>query len=94
MSSIVVDLIILLIAGVIGGNMVGKSLSDYDLGGVGNTIAGGIGGVVGGQILQAVILILVGGDVGSIVAPLVGGVASGAILTAVVAVLKRRMASK
>ena len=35
MSSTVVDLIILLIAGVIGGNMIGKSLSDYDLGWIG-----------------------------------------------------------
>jgi hypothetical protein len=39
-SSIIVDLIIVLIAGIIGGNAAGKSLPKYDLGGIGNTIAG------------------------------------------------------
>jgi uncharacterized membrane protein YeaQ/YmgE (transglycosylase-associated protein family) len=41
MSSIIVDLII---------NAIGKSLPKYDLGLIGNTIAGGIGGVAGGQV--------------------------------------------
>ena len=95
MSSTIVDLIILLIAGIIGGNAAGKSLPKYDLGGIGNTIAGAIGGVVGGEILQTVIaLVGSGSGIGSIVGPLVGGCGSGVILTIVVGVLKRRMASQ
>src|SRR5262249_3844454 len=51
----IVNLIIQLVAGVVGGNAAGAALKDYNLGGVGNTIAGAIGGVGGGQLLQALI---------------------------------------
>jgi len=51
----IVNLIIQLIAGVVGGNAAGAALKDYNLGNLGNTIAGAIGGVGGGQILQAII---------------------------------------
>ena len=37
------------------GNAAGAALKDYNLGGIGNTIAGAIGGVGGGQLLQAAI---------------------------------------
>jgi uncharacterized membrane protein YeaQ/YmgE (transglycosylase-associated protein family) len=90
-TNTLVDLIILLIAGIIGGNAAGRSLPKYDLGVIGNTIAGAIGGVVGGQILQPVI-VFVGG--GPMVAQLLGSCASGVILTIVVGVFKRRMASE
>jgi uncharacterized membrane protein YeaQ/YmgE (transglycosylase-associated protein family) len=53
MSSAIVNLIIQLVAGIAGGNAAGASLKDYDLGTLGNTIAGAIGGAGGGQILQA-----------------------------------------
>ena len=98
MSSIIVDLIILLITGVIGGNAIGKSLPRYDLGAIGNTIAGAIGGVAGGQMV-VVLLDLIGVAGGglsaaSIIGPLVGGGAAGAILTMVVSVFKSRMAKE
>jgi len=51
----IINLIIQLIAGVVGGNAAGAALKDYNLGNLGNTIAGAIGGVGGGQILQALI---------------------------------------
>ena len=51
----IVNLIIQLIAGVVGGNAAGAALKDYNLGNLGNTIAGAIGGVGGGQLLQAII---------------------------------------
>jgi hypothetical protein len=97
MSSTVVNLVIQLIAGVIGGNAVGTSLKDYNLGPLGNTIAGAIGGAGGGQILQALIPALAGAtgsglDLGSIVGQLVGGGASGAILTVLVGIVKNMMA--
>ena len=50
---LLINLIIQLVSGVVGGHAVGAALKDYNLGGVGNTIAGAIGGVGGGQILQA-----------------------------------------
>ncbi len=50
-----INLVIQLVAGVVGGNAAGAALKDYNLGNIGNTIAGAIGGVGGGQLLQAVI---------------------------------------
>jgi uncharacterized membrane protein YeaQ/YmgE (transglycosylase-associated protein family) len=99
MSDTLVNLIIQLVAGIIGGNAAGASLKDYNLGTLGNTIAGAIGGAGGGQILQALIPALAGAtggglDVGSIVGQLVGGGASGAILTVIAGLVKNAMASK
>ncbi len=93
MSGTIVNLIIQLIAGVIGGNGAGSALKDYSLGGLGNTIVGAIGGVGGAQALQAFIPALAGAtgsepDVGAIVGQLVGGGASGAILTILVGLVK------
>ena len=51
----IINLIIQLVAGVVGGNAAGAALKDYNLGGIGNTIAGALGGVGGGQLLQAAI---------------------------------------
>ncbi len=48
-----INLVIQLISGVVGGNAVGAALKDYNLGSVGNTIAGALGGVGGGQLLLA-----------------------------------------
>jgi hypothetical protein len=56
----VVNLVIQLISGVVGGNAAGAALKDYNLGNLGNTIAGAIGGVGGGQILQALIPAIAG----------------------------------
>ena len=49
MSATIINLIIQIIAGVVGGNAAGAASKDVSLGGVGNTIAGAIGGGVGGQ---------------------------------------------
>jgi len=94
-----VNLVIQVVAGIIGGNAAGASLKDYNLGALGNTIAGAIGGAGGGQILQALIPALAGAagsglDVGSVVGQLVGGGASGAILTVIAALVKNAMAGK
>jgi uncharacterized membrane protein YeaQ/YmgE (transglycosylase-associated protein family) len=68
-----VNLIIQLISGVVGGNAAGAALKDYNLGNIGNTIAGAIGGVGGGQLLQAIIPALASAAAG-------GGLDVGAIL--------------
>jgi hypothetical protein len=97
MSSIIVDLIILLIAGVIGGNAIGKSLPKYDLGALGNTVAGAIGGGPGANGCGDAGLVGAAGcglGAGSIIGPLIGGGVSGAILTIMVSVFKSRMGNE
>src|SRR5215471_18189554 len=92
----IVNLIIQLIAGVAGGNAAGAALKDYNLGSLGNTIAG----VGGGQILQVLIPAIesaaAGGnlDLGAIVGQIVGGGAGGAILTVIAGLVKGMMASQ
>jgi hypothetical protein len=99
MSSTLINLIIQLVTGVIGGNAAGTALKDYSLGNIGNTIAGAIGGVGGGQLLQSVIPAIAGAaggdlDLGSIIGQVVGGGAGGAILTIVAGVVKSMMATR
>jgi hypothetical protein len=63
---------------VVGGNAVGAALKDYNLGSLGNTIAGALGGVGGGQLLLAAMPAIAGAaggslDVGAIISQIVGG---------------------
>ena len=95
MSATIINLIIQLIAGAIGGNALGATVMNMTLGSTGNTIAGAIGGVGGGWILQALIPVLQGAggvDAASVIGQLVGGGVGGAILTAIVGVIKNSMA--
>jgi hypothetical protein len=95
MSSAIVNLIIQIVAGAIGGNAAG-AMKDFSLGTAGNTIVGAIGGGVGGQLLQALIPALAGGagglDIGTIIGQLAGGGIAGAVLTGVVGLIKNKMA--
>ncbi len=96
MSSTIINLIIQIIAGAIGGNAAAAGVDNADLGKVGNTIAGALGGVGGGQILGTLIPALAaaasGVDFKAVVGQLVGGSVGGAILTIVVGMLKNAMA--
>src|SRR6266852_6462784 len=95
----IVGLIIQLISGAVGGNIAGAALKQYDLGTLGNSIAGVIGGGVGAQIIGA----LVGGgagaevagagglDIGAIVGQVAAGGVGGAILLVIVGLIKRAM---
>jgi len=56
MSATIINLIIQIIAGAIGGNAAGAGMEKANLGTAGNTIAGALGGLGGGQILSALIL--------------------------------------
>ena len=79
----IVNLIIWVVAGVVGGNAAGELLKgDYDLG-PGNTVAGAIGGVVGTLFLQALISALRGIDYGPIIGQVIVAAASGAALTVI-----------
>lgn len=90
----IVNLIISLISGAIGGNVAGAALPEKNLGVIGNTIIGLIGGGAGDFILKALGVLAAanapGGelDIASILASIgVGGVSGGA-LTAVAALIK------
>jgi uncharacterized membrane protein YeaQ/YmgE (transglycosylase-associated protein family) len=73
------QILINLVAGALGGNAVGKASQNFDLGTLGNTIAGLVGGGVLGQIITlvwpAVATSIQSGnfDIGSIIAQVVGG---------------------
>ena len=94
-------LIIQLISGAVGGNIAGAILKQFNLGPIGNSIAGLIGGGVGGHLLgmltsgraAAAASAVSGGsgpDVSSILSS-VGGV-GGAIVMLVVGQIKSQMA--
>jgi hypothetical protein len=95
----IVGLIIQLIAGAVGGNVAGAAMKQYDLGAIGNTIAGVVGGGVGAQIIGA----LLGGgaetaaagtgglDIGSIIGQIASGGVGGGILMVIVGLIKQAM---
>jgi hypothetical protein len=98
MSEILVNLIIQAVGGAIGGNAIGATLKNMNLGPLGNTIAGALGGAGGGSILSALIPALSGGagglDIGALAGQFVGGGATGAIVTAIVGAIVNGMKSK
>jgi hypothetical protein len=94
-SATITNIIIQLIAGAVGGNAAGAGLKNYDLGTLGNTIAGALGGIGGGQILTALLPMLSGTaenvDIGAVIGQAVGGGVAGAIVTFVVGLIKNTM---
>jgi len=87
-------LIIALVSGVVGGNVLGAAVKNLNLGPVGNSIAGLLGGGIGGQLLTS---IAQGGatggmDVGTVLSSIGGGVGGGGVLTAASAGLKQLLA--
>jgi len=92
MSSILIDLVIQLLSGAAGGNVLGSLLNKYSLGKTGNSVAGAIGGVGLGQLLPMLTglggtLAASGIDVGSIVSSIAGGGVGGAVLTLLVGLI-------
>jgi len=92
MAGTLIDLIIQIIAGVIGGHAAGAAIKNYKFGAIGNTVAGAIGGIGGVQLLQQLVPALadtVGKvDIGALLVQIIGGVAGGAILTVLAGVTK------
>ena len=93
------QVIINLIAGAVGGVGVGKASPTFDLGMVGNIIAGLVGGGVLGQIVTAalpsVMAAAQSGDlsVSGVVSQVIAGGAGGAILTAIIGAIKNKVAA-
>jgi hypothetical protein len=94
MAEILINLMIQLLAGAIGGNAAGAAFKDYGLGMLGNTITGALGGGVIGQALQALLPSLAGGTSGSDIGALLGQIARGAILTVIAGFVKSAMAGR
>lgn len=103
----IVNLIISLVSGAVGGNIAGAAMPDKNLGTAGNTISGLIGGGLGDFILKALGVLattqMAGGaagapagglDLTSILASIgVGGV-SGGVLTAIISLIKEAIQKK
>ncbi len=83
------QLIISLLSGAAGGNIIGKVLKNLDLGPLGNSIAGILGGGIGQQVLGS---LLGGGDGGSILSSVASGGVGGGVLMAIVGIIKSAMA--
>jgi hypothetical protein len=97
MSETLINLIIQLVAGAIGGNAAGATMKNFDLGALGNSIAGALGGAGGGTLLTALLPMLQGAaggnvDIAALAGQAVGGGIAGAIVTAIVGAIKNGMA--
>ena len=91
-----IQILINLIAGALGGVATGKASPNFDLGTIGNIISGLVGGGALGQIvtlaLPSVVAAAESGNlsVGGIISQAVAGGAGGAILTAIIGAIKNK----
>ena len=90
-------ILIQLISGGVGGNIAGALLNKFNLGPVGNTIAGILGGVGGGQLLGMLTgsvapAASAGLDMSSILSSVGGGGVGGAVIMVIVGLIKAQMA--
>ena len=93
-----VNLIISLVSGIVGGNIAGAAMKDKSFGPLGNSISGILGGGLGGIILQALGLFNQSGAAGinleSILSSIGSGGVGGAILMIVIGVIKNMIQKK
>lgn len=100
MSGTIINLILQIVAGAIGGNAAGGFLKNIDLSPLVKTISGAAGGGVGGTILQSLIPALSGAasggglDIGAALGNLAGGGITGAIVTIAVGLIKNALFKK
>lgn len=89
----IVNLLISLVSGIVGGNVAGAAMPEKSLGAVGNSITGILGGGLGGIILQALGLFNQPGtvDIASILSNIGSGGVGGAIIMIIVALIKNAM---
>ena len=94
-----IDLIIQLLSGAVGGNVVGAVAKNLNLGWLWNSVAGLAGGGLGGQILGSVLGAGMGAaksglDPMAILQSVISGGAGGGVLMAVAGIVKNMMANK
>lgn len=103
----IINLLISLISGAIGGNITGAAAPDKSLGSLGNTLSGILGGGLGSYLLQIAGLIThaattanatahtAGGiDLPAILASIGGGGVGGAVLTLIAGLIKNALDKK
>lgn len=96
-GAVMVELLISLVSGAVGGNVAGGLLKNFNLGTVGNSVAGIVGGGLGGQVLgmlgagaaAADPMAGAGMDIGSILANVASGGVGGGVLLAVIGVVRK-----
>lgn len=97
-----INILIQLVSGAVGGNLAGALLKNFSLGTLGNSIAGIVGGGLGGQILSALlgggaapapdVAAAAGGmDLGAIIQSVAGGGVGGGVLMVVVGLVRGMM---
>jgi hypothetical protein len=101
MNATIINLIIQLLSGAAGGNIVGNILKQHNLGPLGNSIAGIVDGGLGGQLLNMILgsgaaagtaasaATASGLDFGSIVEQIAGGGVGGGVLMLIVGIIKQ-----
>ena len=86
------ELIVQIIAGLIGGNAAGAGLKNLSLGTAGNSIAGAVGGGLGGLLTGVLAGAPIEGmDMNAIIQSIAGGGIGGAVLTAIAGMLKKAL---
>ena len=94
-----IQILINLIAGALGGVATGKASPNFDLGTIGNIISGLVGGGVLGRIVTLALPSIVAAaetghlSVGGVISQLIVGGAGGAILTAIIGAIKNKGAA-
>jgi len=91
----IIDLLIQLISGAAGGNLVGALFKNMSLGPVGNSLAGIVGGGLGGQILQSLMGSGAAGgglDLQGVIGSIAGGGIGGGVIMAIIGFIKSMMA--
>ena len=93
-----IAILIQLLSGALGGNAAGAVLKNFNLGTLGNSVAGILGGGIGGAILSSVLgsaaAPYAGMDIGSILSNVAGGGVGGAVLLVIVGVVKGMLGKK
>ena len=87
-----VNIIIQLISGAIGGNGAGALMKKLSLGTIGNSIVGIIGGGLGGQLLGVLGMAPAAGgglDLNSIISSVLSGGVGGGVLMAIIGAIKK-----
>jgi uncharacterized membrane protein YeaQ/YmgE (transglycosylase-associated protein family) len=84
MGSTLMQIVVSLLGGGVGGNIAGAILKRYSLGPIGNTIVGLIGGGLGGQLLG----MIGGGQPVGFLGDITGSAVGGGVLMAIVGLIK------